>query len=405
MKVWKNLNQIATLHSVHQKDGRNLVPEDISLLDGASIVFDDTQIHWVGLDQDLPDDYKNIKALSLKDHCLTPELVDSHTHLVFAGDRSAEYTMRLNGADYQAIADSGGGILSSVQSTQNADAQELLALARVRIQKMKSLGVGTIEIKSGYGLTLHHENILSQVIHQLKLEFAPDIQIIRTMMAAHAVAKSFSNSTEYLNAVVIPLVKSLALDKVIDIVDIFHEQGYFNSEDVRALGQLTQELGLGFKTHADEFNDNDGAALACSLNALSTDHLLAISESGIQKLSRSNTVATLLPGTGLFLGKTAAPGRRILDAGAKVAIATDYNPGSCHFDQLCTLAAIAAMQYKMNISELWASITHNAAHAVGLKNQGALITGFKPRFTLFKAPSLAHITYHWGHNFCVPQPK
>jgi imidazolonepropionase len=405
MKVWKNLNQIATLDGVHNKDGRHLQPADIGIITNGSIVFDDSEIIWIGSTSKLPSEFKALDSIDLSGHCLTPELVDSHTHLVFAGDRSEEYTMRLNGADYQDIAKAGGGILSSVKATQQASREELLNLSRPRIQKMKSLGVGTIEIKSGYGLTVEHEQILSEVINELKKEFFPQVQIIRTMMAAHAVEKSFSTSSQYLESVVIPLIKNLSAKNLIDIIDIFHEDGYFNSQDVSKLGALASELSLGFKTHADEFNDNKGAALACSLNALSADHLLAISDQGIEAISKSKTVATLLPGTGLFLGKPSAPGRKLLDSGAKVAIATDFNPGSCHFDQLCTLAAISAMQYKMNISELWASITYNASHALGLNEQGALIVGFKPRFTLFKAPSLSHITYHWGHNFCVPLPQ
>lgn len=404
MKVWKNLNQMATLAGVHQKDGRHLLPEDLSIITNASVVFDEEKIFWVGDSHDLPLEYQSLPSLDLSDHCLTPELVDSHTHLVFAGDRSEEYIMRLNGADYQAIAQAGGGILSSVKATQEASYNELLELARPRIKKMHEWGVGTIEIKSGYGLTLKHERIISEVIDQLQKEFSPKIQIIRTMMAAHAVEKSFSTSSAYVDTIVLPLLRTMAQDKLIDIVDVFHEKGYFSTDDVNKIGKLTQELKLGFKTHADEFNDNHGASLASSLNALSADHLLAISDSGIATLAQSKTVATLLPGTGLFLGKPSAPGRKLLDAGAKVAIATDFNPGSCHFDQLCTLASISAMQYKMNFAELWASITYNASHALGLTHQGAIIPGMKPRFSLFKSPTLAHITYHWGHNFCAPQP-
>lgn len=396
----KNISQLATLEGVHQKDGRQLDPEDLSVVSQASVIYDQ-KILWVGPTKDVPSNYSRARTVDLSDYCLTPEIVDSHTHLVFAGDRADEYLMRLNGADYQEIARQGGGILSTMKATREASAEELYLSACERVRLIHSLGVGTIEIKSGYGLNYETEKKQAQVIHQLKQDFAPDIQIVRTFMAAHAVPKEFSSSHDYLTTVCLPLLKELAELGWIDQVDIFHEIGYFDEQDVRALAQAAQDLGLPIKTHADEFHDNNGAALASELNALSADHLLSCSSQGMQALANSSTVATLLPGTGLFLGKPQAKARELLDRGAKVALASDYNPGSCHFNNLLMLASIMAPQFKLNQAELWAAITYNASHALGLTDQGALVPGLKPRFSFFKIDRLSQITYHWGSHFAV----
>src|SRR5690606_39248632 len=223
---------------------------------------------------------------------------------------------------------------------------------------------------------------LSLLIDRLKKHFYPRVQIFNTYLAAHDVPKDFSCSRDYLNQVVLPLLEKLAPLNIIDSVDIFHELNYFSDSDVRVLFSKDKELGIPRKVHADELNNNEGAALAAEFEALSADHLLKISDDGIQKLASSSTVATLLPGTAFFLGKPLAPARAMLDAGVKIAIASDYNPGSCHCDNVLLVASIAAAQLKMNITETWCGMTLNAAHALGLKNQGALIPGMRPRFSL-----------------------
>jgi imidazolonepropionase len=329
--------------------------------------------------------------------CL-PEIVDSHTHLVFGGDRAHEYTMRLNGASYEEIAAAGGGILNSMKGTQNLTRTELLKAAHQKVKTIRSYGVGTIEVKSGYGLTFDKEYELSHVIHDLKNIVRPDVQIINTFMAAHAVPKGFNSSYEYMKEVVLPLLDKLGEEQILDCVDIFHEENYFSHDDVVSLFERAKRWNINVKIHADEFNDNKGAILAAKYEALSADHLLQTTSDGISALANSNTVATLLPGTGLFLGKSQANARAMLDAGVRVAIASDFNPGSCHCDNLILIASIAAPIYKLNQAELWCAITLNAAHALGLKNQGALIEGLKPRFSVFNTDSIDRITYNWGKN-------
>ncbi len=187
-------------------------------------------------------------------------------------------------------------------------------------------------------------------------------------------------------------------------MDIFHEKNYFTAEDTKKLFEKARSLGIARKIHADELNDNGGAALAVEFSALSADHLLKVSDQGITELAKSKTVATLLPGTAFFLGKPLAPARTMLDAGVKVALASDYNPGSCHCDNLLLIGSLAAPQLKLNQAELWCGMTLNPSHALGFNDQGAIIPGMKARFALFKAESLSHITYNWGKNLRVNLP-
>lgn len=398
---YRNFNQIITLKNAHAKDGRNLNPEDLNILENASIVFDHQKILWIGPTDDLPAKHNDALVEDFNGHILTPEIVDSHTHVVFGGNRAFEYTLRLNGADYNDIANAGGGILATMEKTITASADELFELAKERVERMHSYGIGTIEIKSGYGLTIESERKIARVIDRLKRHFYGSIQIFNTFLAAHAVPKSFTSSSEYLDKVVIPLMEELASDHIIDFVDVFHEEGYFSFEDGQKLFERAKSLGLKLKIHADEFNDNDGAQLAVNYQATSADHLLCTSDNGIKALANSNTVATLLPGTAFFLGKPLAKARAFLDAGCKVALASDYNPGSCHCDNLILIASLAAKNLNMNMAELWAALCLNSAHALGLRNQGAIIEGMSPRFSIFKCQSVDEITYSWGRNFSI----
>jgi imidazolonepropionase len=250
-------------------------------------------------------------------------------------------------------------------------------------------------------LNFEKEYEISHIIHDLKNIVRPDVQIINTFMAAHAVPKQYSNSYEYMKEVVLPLLDKLGEEQILDCVDIFHEQNYFSDEDVISLFERANRWNIPVKIHADEFNDNKGAILAAKYQALSADHLLTTGADGIAALKDSSTVATLLPGTGLFLGKTQANARAFLDAGVKVAIASDFNPGSCHCDNLLLIASLAAPIYKMNMAELWCAITLNASHALGLKNQGAIVSGLRPRFTIFNTDALDRITYNWGKNLAI----
>lgn len=401
IKAYRNLSQILTLEKAHQKDGRHLITEDLSIIENGSVVFSEEEILWVGIDEDFPKQYENVSYTYLPEKILIPEIVDSHTHLVFAGDRSHEYSLRLSGVSYEEIARKGGGILSTMRETQKLPRTELFKLAVKRIEMVNSLGVGTVEIKSGYGLSFEKEYELSHIIHDLKDYFKDRVQIHNTFMAAHAVPPTFSSSLEYMQEIVIPLLQKMGPEGILDSVDIFFEQNYFDKKDVILLFEEAKKLKIPCKIHADEFLNLHAANLAVEYGALSADHLLQTDDDGIRVLANSSTVATLLPGTGFFLGKKQADARKFLDAGVKVAFASDYNPGSCHCDNILLLASMAAPQYRVNLGEFWAAITLNAAHSLGLRQQGAILKGLKPRFSLFNASTHDKIPYHWGKNFSL----
>lgn len=408
MKFYRNFSQILTLNGAHKKEGRNLLPEDTGIIENATIITDQGKILWVGPDKDIPEEYADslksddTEIISGEGLSLTPEIVDSHTHLVFGGDRADEYAMRLNGADYQEIANAGGGILSSMKATRNASEEELFEIGKERVDLLVSHGIRTIEIKSGYGLDFDNEYKLSKVIDRLQKEFqAQGIQIFRTFLAAHAVPKEFNSSNEYLKQVVLPLLDKVAVENLVDFVDIFHEEGYFDLNDTKELFQYAQNLGLKLKIHADEFQDNGGAEVAMEFKATSCDHLLKTNPKTASKFKESETVATILPGTSMFLGKDFADVKSFLDSGAIVSFASDYNPGSCHAFNLLQLISTAAPKLKINQAQLWAGITLNASKALGLRSQGAIAPGLNERFSIFKVDKVSKITYHWGKNFAV----
>jgi imidazolonepropionase len=402
MKVYRHIKELVTMKGALTKDGRRLLDEDLSLLKDGAIVFDEQKIHWVGRDKDLPAHYTSFPSVTLKDHVVTPGIIDCHTHSVFAGDRSHEYIQRLSGMDYQQIAKNGGGILFSVEKTLAATDDELFQAAIPRLSRMYYAGVRGVEIKSGYALSIEGELRLLRVIKKLKESFAGKIFISSTFMGAHAVPQGMKSS-EHMDKNVLPALYKAHQESLVDAVDIFYEDGFFTKDDVIQLAQFTKELGLPLKAHVDEFNDNDGAFLAVSKGCISAEHLLHSSIKGINALGANPTVAVALPGTAFFLGKPLAPVVRMLNAGAKVAIGSDFNPGSSHLHNVLLLAALSAPTFKMNQAHLWAAITLNAAHAIGWKNAGVLQTGYLPLMSIFKAPSLDWITYDPCTNYAVEE--
>lgn len=395
--LFYNISELITLEKAQFKDGRNLKLEDLSSVKNAAIVANKDEILWVGESKNLPCDFQYLIEVDCRDFTILPEVADAHTHLVFAGNRAHEYTLRLNGASYEEIAKAGGGILHTTTKTNELSKDDLKDIAKKRIEKMVQQGTSIIEIKSGYGLNYKKEKELSFIIHELKQEFSPHILIKNTYMAAHAIPKEFKTSQDYINQVVVPLLEELAPLNIIDAVDIFHEQNYFSSDDCKILFNKALELNIKIKSHADELNDNSGATLASQYGALSCDHLLKINDEGINALAKSSTVACLLPGTGFFLGKPQAPARKLLDHGVKVAIASDFNPGSCHYDNVFKIAQMVAPTYKMNACELLAAITINASSALDLK-PNIIIKGNKSRFGIYKAKSYEEIIYNWSEN-------
>jgi len=327
---------------------------------------------------------------------LMPGLVDSHAHLVFAGSRAGEMAMRLGGATYQEIAANGGGIRSTVTATRGARDDELQLLASARCGRMLTLGVTTLEAKSGYGLSpaeeLRHLRILK------KVQGGTPQTIRTTCLALHAASPETPGLAAYARQCAEELLPIVAREGLAQWVDAFIEQGYFSVADCEPYVARAQELGLGVRIHADEFSDSGAAAAAARWGAASADHLQFASEEGLKAMAAKGVTATVLPGTSLYTKIPFANARRMADLGCAVAIATDFNPGSCQLDNLAELAGIAAVQGGLRPWEAIAGVTYVPARSLGLGTQkGALAPGFDADFVLYHGlPSADHWLADFG---------
>ena len=330
-----------------------------------------------------------------------PGFVDSHTHLVFAGDRSNEFEMRLAGKTYQDIAKAGGGISASCQATRLQSKNDLFKSALARVNNFLKQGVTTVEIKTGYGLSLEAEKKCLDVIEGLKKKSRATIKA--TYLAAHSVPPEFKGRQgEYVETLAkewLPLLK-----KKIDYVDMFIDDGYFTVEDARVLLTEAMKIKIPSKLHADELKLSGGSRIAVEYGALSCDHLLCVTKTEAQLIAKSETTATLLPATAFFLKKSYAPARMLLDAGARVALATDFNPGTAPSQDIALVGALAALEMKMRIDEVIVSLTLNGAYALGMETRkGACLPGFDADFQIVESQSPAGLFYNFGQRFNLPE--
>jgi imidazolonepropionase len=303
-----------------------------------------------------------------------PGLIDSHTHPVFAGIRANEFCMRLDGKTYQEIAAAGGGIQSSVTNTKNATDSDLLELLRERLRVFASHGVTTVEMKSGYGLTVDEE---LRHLRLIRTESARSAQTVyATCLALHAVPKNQSSAKVWADTCARDLLPKVKAENLADAVDAFIENGYFSVSDCENYFQTAKSLGLATRLHADEFSDAGGAECAARFNAQSADHLQFASAQGIRAMSAAGVVATLLPGTSLYTSIPYTDSRPFKDADCSVALATDFNPGSCPVDNLRLVLTMGALHCKLTMAEALAAVTWVAARALRLESsKGALTAG------------------------------
>lgn len=321
-----------------------------------------------------------------------PGFVDSHSHLVFGGNRADEFAMRSAGMSYEMIAEQGGGIVSTVEATRQASKEELKNLARIRLQKALKQGITTMEIKSGYGLDLETERKMLEVINELKAE--QPVELNATFLGAHAVPKE-SSKEKYLEDVLamIPEISELA-----DYCDVFCEKGYFTVEETRKVLEKGIEYGLQPKLHTNQFNDIGGVEMALDLGAVSVDHLEVLSDEDIQNIARSETVATVLPGVSYFLNIPYSPARKLLDAGALIAIATDFNPGSSMTISMQLLMSMACTKMGMSVEEALCCATQNGAKALEKDKLGAIAPGFQADILLLDTDNYKDLAYFFGEN-------
>jgi len=328
-----------------------------------------------------------------------PGFVDAHTHLPWAGAREMEFAQRLAGRSYEEIAAAGGGILSTVRATRGASREQLVAAMLPRLERMLACGTTTAEAKSGYGLALADETKQLEAIRDVA-RLQP-IELLPTLLAAHEVPPEHRAARErYVALVAEEIVPAVAERGLARFCDVFCERGVFSAAESRRVLESGQAHGLLARLHADEFVDSGGAELAADLHALSADHLMAVSERGVEALAGSGVTALLLPGTSFFLRKKSwAPARRLIEAGVPVALATDCNPGSSNTESLPNVIQLAVFELGLTVEEALTAVTLNAAASLALGDElGSLEPGKRADVVVLDEPNLFHLAYHFGVN-------
>ncbi|WP_417856682.1 imidazolonepropionase [Xanthomarina gelatinilytica] len=348
------------------------------------------------------DDIQNLEADKIIDasgKIVLPTWCDSHTHIVYAGNREQEFVDRINGLSYEDIANRGGGILNSAEKLQNTTEEELYQQSAKRLKNVIKLGTGAIEIKSGYGLTLEAELKMLRVIKRLKKEFP--VKVRATLLAAHAVPKAYKNNkTAFVDLVVNKMIPEVANEKLANYIDVFCEKGYFDLEDTERILKTGREHGLIPKIHVNQFNAFGGVGMGVKYQALSVDHLEQMDQEDIEVLKNSDTMPVALPSCSYFLSIPYTPGRQLIDAGLPLALATDYNPGSTPSGNMNFVVSTACIKMKMTPEEAINAATINGAYAMGISNMyGSITKGKKANLIITKEiPSYAFMPYAFGEN-------
>ena len=338
---------------------------------------------------------KDYLTIDCKGKMVTSGFVDPHTHPVFYNKRDSEYEMRLAGSSYEEIAKNGGGIISSVKGVRKASEDELVKRLDRRLDRFIENGTTTIEAKSGYGLNIESELKSLSVIDKLNRTHA--IDMVPTFMGAHAFPNEFKNDHQgYVELICKEMIPAVSEQGIAKFNDVFCEKNYFSINESRQILESGIQYGLKPRMHADEFVDSGAAELAGKIGALSADHLMAVSEQGIKALAENNVIATLLPGTTFFLGKNNyAPARKLIDAGIKIALATDFNPGSSHIQSMPFIISLACLYLGLTVEEAFAAATYNAAQTLGLHNEiGSVELGKKADLIIWDLDSLIDIPYY-----------
>lgn len=364
--------------------------DELNIVENGTVVVKDGKIVYSG---PYTDEYEAKETIDASDKVVSPALVDAHTHLVHGGSREHEMSLKRQGVSYLEILEQGGGILSTVESTRKASEDELFEKAEHDLLTMIHHGVLAVESKSGYGL--NKENELKQLRVSRRLQDKYNLDMRHTFLGPHAVPKEAESNEQFLQDMIdlLPEVKEYA-----DFADIFCETGVFSIEESKRYMEAAKEQGFQLKIHADEIDPLGGLGLAIDENAISADHLVASSDEDKKKLDSSNTVAVLLPGTTFYLGKESyADARGMLDNNGAIALATDFNPGSCVTNNLQMVMAIAALKLKLSPNEIWNAVTVNAAKAIDV-DAGTINEGDKANIVVWHAPNHEYIPYHYGIN-------
>ena len=358
----------------------------------------DGLIAWVGPQSELPEIYKAWPSEDLSRRLITPALIDCHTHIIHAGDRAAEFEMRLNGASYEEISLAGGGIVSTVKQTREASEADLIASALPRIDSLIAEGVTTLEIKSGYGLDIESE--LKMLRAAKHIETLRPLRVRATYLAAHALPAAYKNLPDaYIDEVCIAGLIAANAEGLVDAVDGFCETIAFTPAQIERLFETARSLGLPVKLHAEQLSNLGGAKLAAEFQAISADHLEYLDQSGVEAMAKSGTIAVMLPGAFYALSETRLPP---IDAfrtsGVAMAVATDCNPGSSPLTSLLLAMNMACTLFKMTPQEALAGTTRHAARALGLSDCGSLRAGLRADLAIWNVEHPAELSYRMGFN-------
>jgi len=393
MKILQNISQLATCAP---EGGQG----EIHGISDAALVWAGTTIRWVGPRSELPAEYNGAERLDARGGLVVPGLVDCHTHLAFGGWRADEFVQRIQGVGYLDIARAGGGIARTVRLTRDAGEDSLYQRARRFVHEMITLGVTTVECKSGYGLDREHELELLRVYRRLS-ESEP-VRIVPTFLGAHVVPPEYRERREaYVALLVEELIPLIAAERLATCCDAFVEESAFSVEEARRILLAGRAAGMAPRLHADQLSSAGGAELAAEVGALSADHLEQVSDAGIAAMARQGVVAVSLPLASLYLGQPPMPARRLIDAGVAVAVATDFNPGSAPSYHLPLAMTLACILQRMTPAEALKGATLHAAKALGLEQRvGSLERGKAADFALIDAPDCDHWLYHLRPNAC-----
>ncbi len=396
--IIKNASELVTCKGKSPKHGKDMT--DIGMIKDGCIVIEDEIIVDVGSTEEILKKYNenDYDIIDAKNKAVLPGFIDSHTHLIFGGYRADEFSWRLRGDSYMSIMERGGGITSSVRSTRNTSLEEFINLGKKRLDKMMAMGVTTVEGKSGYGLDCETE--LRQLEAMKELNKIHPLDIVPTFLGPHSVLPEYKGKEdEFLDMMIDEVLPVVVDNELAEFADIFCEKNVFSVEQSRRFLSSAKNAGLKLKIHADEIVQLGGTELAVELSMVSADHLLQASDEGIKQLAQSNVIATLLPATAFCLKEEYARGRYMIDSGCCVALATDFNPGSCFTNSIPLVIALAALHMKMSIEEIISALTINAAAAVGRNDVvGSIEVGKKADIIILEYPSIHFLPYHAAVN-------
>ncbi|MDO6355139.1 imidazolonepropionase [Caloramator sp. CAR-1] len=392
----KNASELVTCSGTSPKKGEDM--RELNIIENGAVLVEDGIIKKVGKTEEILKEIneREYEVYDAKGKAVLPGFIDSHTHFVFGGYRADEYYLRLKGATYMEIMEKGGGIINSVEATRRASKEELIELGKKRLDSMLSFGVTTVEGKSGYGLDFDTE--IKQLEVYKELNDIHPIDIVPTFLGAHSIPREYRcRNMEYIDFIIEKVLPYIKEKNLAQFVDVFCEKNVFSVDESRKLLLAAKMMEFKLKLHADEIVSLGGAELAAEVEAVSADHLLQASDKGIEMMAKRGVIATLLPATAFSLKENFARARYMIDSGLAVALASDFNPGSCFTENLSLVIALATLYMNMSLEEAITAVTINAAAAVGREKEiGSIDVGKKADIIILEHPSYKFIPYHIG---------